>query len=101
MSRSSHALVLALALGPLAGCYADAGFEVETVPPPPAAQVEVVPASPGPEYVWVEGYHRWDGRAYVWVGGHYDRPPRRGARWERAHWEDRGRRHVWIEGAWR
>ena len=52
-------------------------------PPPPPPEQEVVPASPGPEYVWIGGYHRWDGHRYVWVRGRYDRRPHANARWTR------------------
>jgi hypothetical protein len=38
------------------------------IPPPPLV-VETRPAAPGPRHVWVEGYHRWDGRGYVWAPG--------------------------------
>jgi hypothetical protein len=95
---------------PLGGCYVRARavpvVEGETVyeaepPPPPPAEVEVVPALPGPEYVWIGGYHRWNGRRYVWVRGRYERPPHVRARWAGPHWEARGRAHVWVEGRWR
>jgi hypothetical protein len=69
-------------------------------PPAPAPIVEVQPASPGAEYVWIGGYHRWDGHAYVWVHGRYDRRPHRDAHWAPAHWEARGHAHVWVEGRW-
>jgi hypothetical protein len=36
---------------------------VRVAPPPPI--VERHPVAPGPRYVWVGGYHRWDGRRYV------------------------------------
>ena len=50
---------------------------------PPREIVEVRSARPGPDFVWVDGYHRWDdGRhGYVWVGGRWDRPPHHGAVW--------------------
>jgi WXXGXW repeat (2 copies) len=96
------------------GCYVEAGTQAGPPPPPPPQEVvvesepppppppeqEVVPASPGPEYVWIGGYHRWDGRHYVWVRGRYDRRPHANARWNAAHWEAHGRGHVWIEGRW-
>ena len=88
------------------GCYADAQaggavtVEADVAPAPPPVQVEVQPVSPGPEFVWVGGYHRWVGGRYVWVGGRYDRRPRVGAAWRAAHWERRGRRQVWIEARW-
>jgi hypothetical protein len=92
------------------GCYADAEagppvvegeVVAEAPPPPPPAQVEVVPAAPGPDYYWVGGYHRWYGGRYVWVRGRYWHRPYNTARWEHAHWEARPRGHVWVEGRWR
>lgn len=74
--------------------------EVDVAPPPPAVQVEVQPAAPGPEFYWVGGYHRWVGGRYVWVGGRYERRPHARAVWRPARWERRGRRQVWIEGGW-
>jgi hypothetical protein len=91
----------------MAGCYVETGAAVDGTaydgepPPPPPPQAEVVPASPGPDYVWVGGYHRWDGHRYVWVGGRYNRRPHENARWEAAHWEAHGRSHVFVEGRWR
>jgi hypothetical protein len=69
-------------------------------PPPPAPEHEVVPASPGVEFVWVPGYHRWDGHRYVWTHGRYEHRPHANARWKGAHWEPRGHAHVWVEGNW-
>jgi hypothetical protein len=94
-----------------AGCYVDAQAEPPVAegevvaeappPPPPAAEVEVVPVAPAPDYYWVGGYHRWYRGRYVWVRGRYYRRPYAAARWYPAHWEMRGRGHVWIEGRWR
>jgi hypothetical protein len=97
---------LTLPLG-AAGCYVETGVAADGTaydgepPPPPPPQAEVMPPSPGPEYVWVGGYHRWDGRRYVWVGGRYNHRPHPAARWEAAHWEAHGRSHVFVEGRWR
>jgi len=113
--RFFHSTMLATLLATLSttGCYVQARavpppppegevvVESEPPPPPPPAEVEVVPASPGVEYVWVGGYHRWDGRRYVWIRGRYERRPHERARWENAHWEARGRGRVWVEGRWR
>jgi hypothetical protein len=88
-------------------CQVESGPPVETAyeteaPPPPPPEQEVVPVSPGPDYVWIGGFHRWNGHGYVWVRGHYDRRPHSAAHWEPAHWEHRGARaHVWVEGRWR
>lgn len=69
---------------------------------PPAPLVETRVVAPGPGYVWVPGYHSWDGRAYVWRPGRWDRGPRANARWVPARWV-RDRRHGWylVEGHWR
>jgi hypothetical protein len=94
------------------GCYVEARTAppppvegevvVESPPPPPPPEAEPPPPpSPGVEFVWVGGYHRWDGRRYVWERGRYERRPHAAARWEAAHWEARGRGHVWVTGRWR
>ena len=69
---------------------------------PPAPQLEVVPVTPGPEYVWMPGY--WSigvGGGWVWMGGRYGLPPRPHAVWVRGHWGRHGRGYVWIGGRWR
>src|SRR5262249_9464457 len=52
-------------------------------PPAPVYERAVI-ARPG--YVWVPGYHRWNGHRYVWVSGHSVRAPRRHSRWIPGHW---------------
>ena len=42
---------------------------------PPAAIVEVRGVAPGPDHVWIAGYHAWRGGAYVWVPGHWEARP--------------------------
>jgi len=69
---------------------------------PPAPIVDVRPPVPGPGYVWVSGYHRWDGGSYVWVPGRWDTPPRRHARWVEGRWRHHGHHgYYWEEGRWR
>jgi hypothetical protein len=72
---------------------------VPAAPPPPVA--EVVPVTPGPGYVWVGGYHRWDGARYVWVGGRWEVGPHPKARWVPGHWRHDRQGYVWIQGHWR
>jgi hypothetical protein len=74
--------------------------ETPTPPPPPAPIVEVIPPTPGVEFTWVPGHHRWNGGRYVWVGGYYDRRPHREAHYVHGHWEHRGRVTVWVDGHW-
>src|SRR5580698_1451559 len=71
------------------GAQAQAGGQVEVVvqgapPPLPPPQIEVQPAPPGVEFVWVGGYHRWDGHSYVWVHGRYEHRPHASAQWRAA-----------------
>lgn len=67
---------------------------------PPAPIVERRPIAPGPRYVWVGGYHRWDGYRYVWVPGRWAMPPHAGVVWVPGHWDGRPGGWVWIGGHW-
>ncbi len=81
------------------GCATRRGY-VRVAPPIPV--VEKVVVTPGPGYVWIEGYHRWDGRSYIWVPGQWKVPPARYSVWVPGHWvEHRGRGWYWEEGHWR
>lgn len=48
---------------------------------PPAPRAYRVPARPGPDYVWVEGYQYPQGSHYIWHNGYWTRPPYEGAYW--------------------
>lgn len=87
-----------LAIGLAAGSASSAQIYVRIGPPPPRR--EVVVARPGPGYVWVAGYHRWDGRAYVWVPGQWVLPRAGYHRWVPGHWRETHRGWVWVEGHW-
>jgi hypothetical protein len=96
-ARALTALTLALSTA----CAASSGRLYVRVGPP-RAFVEARVASPGPGYVWVPGYHRWDGAAYLWVPGAWARPPRPRAAWVPGRWaQDRRRGWYFIEGRWR
>ena len=49
--------------------------------PPAPRVVRVRPASPGPDYTWVDGYWYADGGRYHWHNGYWTRVPYAGARW--------------------
>src|SRR5262249_14815951 len=49
--------------------------------PPPPPRHYVVPVSPGPEFVWVDGYWYPANGRYVWHKGYWTRPPYAGAHW--------------------
>jgi hypothetical protein len=85
----------------LAGCATRerAVVYVRTPPPPPLAESILV--TPGPGYVWVAGYHSWNGGGYIWVPGHWEhRPPGR-RDWVPGHWAHNRHGWFWIEGHWR
>lgn len=96
MKKIALAGILACAL---ASAPSFAQVVVRVAPPP------VVIEHPGPPprtgYVWVGGYHRWDGYRYVWVPGHYVLPPRPRAVWVPGHWAERRGGWVFVEGHWR
>jgi hypothetical protein len=83
----------------LAAASANAQVYVRIGPPP--VVVEHPGRAPGPNYIWVHGYHRWDGRAYVWVPGRYIVRPRAHAVWVDGSWRHGSRGYYWVEGHWR
>jgi len=68
---------------------------------PPRPVYETRGPAPGRSHVWINGYHRWDGRGYVWVPGHWDVPPRPHRRWVEHRWVKRHGGYVFVEGHWR
>ncbi|HEY7290289.1 MAG TPA: hypothetical protein VH583_10680 [Vicinamibacterales bacterium] len=102
--RRSHllpaALVAALAAVASPGCASPSG-RVYVHVGPPAPIVEARVAAPGPGYVWLPGYYRWNGAAYVWAPGRWERPVRPSARWVPGHWVHEHRGWYFAEGHWR
>jgi hypothetical protein len=92
-----------------ASLFGQVSVGIRIGPPPPPRVVHVIPASPGPEFIWTGGYWYPVGNHYKWHEGYWTRPPYAGARWvgprhdgERfynGYWEgERGRRdhdHRW------
>jgi hypothetical protein len=80
-----------------------AGAQIRiTVAPPPPRHERIPPVPPEHrDWVWHQGYHRWDGHAYVWVPGEYVAPPHPHARWVPGHYAHRRGEYIWIEGHWR
>ncbi len=94
------ALTSASAIAISSACAShDGRVYVRTEPPAPVYETHRVP--PGQGYVWVDGYHRWDGRDYVWVPGKWERAPRAHAVWVPGRWTHD--RHGWyyVQGHWR
>ena len=93
------ALVL-LAAGP--AIAADVSIGIQIGAPPPPRVLALRPRSPGPDWVWLEGYWYPVNGRYRWHDGYWTRPPYPGAVWVVPHhdgnryfngyWEgDRGR----------
>src|SRR5579863_1809748 len=98
VKKTILALLLALSLAP-AALMAQVGVVVRVAPPAPIVEHYGPPPHPG--WVWISGYHNWNGHRYVWVRGHWVRPPRPDAVWVAHHWEQRNGGWVLIEGHWR
>ena len=73
--------------------------EVDTEPPP--LQVETIPPTPGPAFVWIGGVWVWGGGGWHWQGGHYERPPHPGAVWVPHRYAYRNGHRVFVRGGWR
>jgi hypothetical protein len=98
MKKTALAVLLAFLMLPAAS-MAQVGVFVRVAPPAPI--VEHYGPAPHRGWVWIGGYHRWDGARYVWVRGYWAHPPRPGAVWVTAHWAHRRGGWVFIEGHWR
>jgi WXXGXW repeat (2 copies) len=69
---------------------------------PPAPRVEVIGVAPGPGFVWIRGFYRWNGGAYLWVPGRWERPPYARAVWVPGRWVRHPRQGwYWVDGRWR
>jgi hypothetical protein len=68
---------------------------------PPAPVYEVRAVSPGPGYIWIEGYHHWTGHAYEWVPGRWERAPHAHATWVAGRWEHDKHGYYYVDGHWR
>ncbi|HXA66019.1 MAG TPA: YXWGXW repeat-containing protein [Bryobacteraceae bacterium] len=88
--------VLTLTLFALGSVFAQISIGVRIGPPPPPRVVRIVPASPGPDYFWVDGYWYVVGNRYRWHDGYWSRPPYSAAHWVAPHHD--GERY--FEGFW-
>jgi hypothetical protein len=100
MKSLMAALLLGTSLFAATACAGASGRVYVRTGPPPLRR-EAVLVSPGPGYVWVPGYYRYDRSGYVWVGGRYERPPRARARWVAGHWQHDRRGWFFVDGHWR
>ena len=75
------------------------GYAAQPAPEIPPPQVEFVPVTPGPTYVWVGGGWEWRG-SWVWYGGRWAHPPHPNAVWAHGHWGNHGNNRVWVRASW-
>ena len=98
MKKYKFALAFLLAASMLPAA-ARAQIVVRIGPPAPVIERPAPPPERG--FVWIQGYHRWNGNGYIWVPGHWERPPRPHAVWVPHRWVHRHGGWVMIEGHWR
>ena len=96
MKKIALAILLALTLVPAASF---AQVVIRVGPPAPVYERRGSPPERG--YVWINGYHRYEGDHYVWTPGRWDRPPRAHQRWESHRWERHHGEWRLREGHWR
>ena len=63
------------------GAHAQVSIGIQIGAPPPPRVLAVIPPTPGPDFVWIDGYWYPVGHHYRWHGGYWTRPPYPGARW--------------------
>ena len=68
---------------------------------PPALPTEVIPASPGANFVWTPGYWTWSANSWVWVHGSWAARPYPSATWVPPHFVKHHHEYVWVSGYWR
>jgi len=68
---------------------------------PPLAPVEVIPASPGFNYVWVGGHWGWANYNYHWVPGAWVVPAAGYRTWVPGRWDRDGHGWYFRNGHWR
>jgi WXXGXW repeat (2 copies) len=96
-------LAAAMMVGSLAGCLvapAPPPPDVVVQPVPPPDVVEVRPPAPGPGFIWVGGFHYWNGRRYVWRRGYWQRRPYGYHVWIRDHYVHGPHGFVYVRGHW-
>jgi hypothetical protein len=89
----------AVAVAGASPLHAQTVVYIQTAPPSPPREVVVV--RPGAAYVWVPGFHTWNGRTYVWVPGRWAMPPAGMVVWVPGRWVSTSRGYYWIAGHWR
>ena len=88
-------VLLAFALGCVPASHAQVSVGIRIGAPPPP-RVFVTPVTPGPDFVWIEGYWYPVGNHYKWHAGYWTRAPYEGAYWVAPRYE----RGLYFSGYW-
>jgi hypothetical protein len=96
VKKIALALLFAFTLCPAAS-FAQVAIRIG--PPRPMHEERGRPPERG--YVWINGYHRYEGDHYVWTPGRWERPPQQHQRWVAHRWVRHGDRYEMQEGHWR
>lgn len=99
--RSAWITLGAFGLALLLSCAPPPPGRVYVVRRPPPERVEVIDVGPGPGYVYVRGYWRYDGGDYVWAPGRWVQVDRRYHDWVPGHWAHDRHGWYWVDGHWR
>ena len=85
------------ATGSASGEYAPSQYAAS---PPPAPQIEIIPAAPGPMAYWQAGHWAWNGSSWVWMNGVYVQRPTAQAVFVPGHYAQTSQGWIWIGGQW-
>ena len=68
---------------------------------PPVKKTEIKTPKPGNNFVWVEGYWKWNPKRdkYVWNPGFWKKIEP-GKRWQNGHWKRAPKGWIWVKGYW-
>jgi len=78
------------------GAKAQVSVGIEIGAPPPPHVLAVRPVTPGPDFLWVDGYWYPVNGHYHWHAGYWTRPPYAGAHWVAPHHDG----HSYYAGYW-
>ena len=105
MRKRAHLRLLAglVAAAASGACYhtGTAAGVVYVTDEPPLSPVEVIPTSPGFNYVWVGGHWGWSSNRYLWVPGSWVVPSRGYSVWVPGRWDRDHHGWYWTSGHWR
>jgi hypothetical protein len=93
--RTSVFIAMLLWTGSVMAAQISIGIRIG--PPPPPRVVHVMPARPGPEFLWIDGYWYPMENHYRWHEGYWVRPPYPGAVWVTSRYES----GHYIGGYWK